>query len=282
MNKFLSQIEKMAQDKATLGEIARGYISPAWMENNIAKKHDKEGLKGAGANVKKHLIGGLRQAGRMYAEGAGGGVLGAAVGAGVGALKKDPKLGAMVGGLAGAYSGMMHGGFKSLKNQANEAHQKYSGTEKKAAFDALIANGMDFDSALAAIEKEAGLAGVAGRTAASVAGKAKDFASAVKSDAMKAPGLAKTMATGKMTGTRFTTPMSNGRMGAAKALAGNKAVQTGAGVIAGAAATGGAMGAAMNRQKEKQACMSKLLADGVDFDQAVELVKQAEKEIYGE
>lgn len=128
-NKYL---EKIAKD-----HMLKGYVSPAWQENAIAKDHGKEGLKGTGANVKKHLIGGLRTAGRGYAHGAAGGAAGAGVGAALGAAgsaikgglkgaKSGGGVGALVGGIAGAYGGVYHGVHKSLRNQAAEAHKKYS------------------------------------------------------------------------------------------------------------------------------------------------------------
>ena len=140
----------------------RGYMSPAWQENAIAKDHGKEGLKGFKANAGKHITGALRVAGRGVGEGVAGAGIGAGIGAGVGAAiaklrRLDPiagaKIGAALGGSGGLYGGEIHGVVKSLKNQAAEAHEKYRGQEKKAAFDALVEAGIDFDQAMALVKQ---------------------------------------------------------------------------------------------------------------------------------
>lgn len=149
MNIFLNHLEKKAKADETL----RGIISPAWQENHIAKKHGEKGLEGVGANVKKHLTGDLRVVGRSLVEGAAGGWLGRAAGAAAGKLaKKDPRTAAALGAMSGYYAGAVHGQIKSLKNQAAEAHAKYSGQEKKAAYDQLIEAGLNFDEAIGLIK----------------------------------------------------------------------------------------------------------------------------------
>lgn len=426
MNKFLSHIEKLA---ASPGEIIRGAISPAWMQSNIAKKHGTETGRNAGQTFADHVGGEARQALRSGAESAVGG----AVGGAVGKLVKGQG-GALVGAALGSTIGAVHGYYRSTANQANEAHKKYSDHEKKAAFDALIEHGVDFDTAIDLIEKEAGSKLDALKGAGKAAGKfvkdltganlakaksnlsvakadrklgdfdysQKDFPRAhnfvkakgstakfenvkvmpgdkpagrlpgyvkvqpgrvtdkitnvpgatknvkgkienvreaasdtakaraatakvglvggaavggaavgaaaadhekkaglfgslragaaaatrkIGADASKVGGQFNQLKTGKTTlqGGRFSVPISQGgRVDAAKQLAGNAAVQAGAGGVAGAAAIGAGVGAAMNRPREKKACVEALMAQGIDFYTAVELTKQAEKEVYGE
>ncbi len=278
MNKFLSYLEKNA---GAVADMARGYISPAWQENHIAKQHGKEGLKGVGPNVGKHITGAGRYLGRAMVESVAGGAAAAGAGALVAKLaKKDVAGAAMQAGIIGQNVGAMHGIYKSLRNQNEEAHKKYSGQEKKAAYDALLEQGLGHDTAIELIEKEASLFQAAARVGAQVAGKAKTFATATKADAMKVPGQAKQVFTGKTTlnGTRFKSPISSGgRTEAGKALGMNKAVQTGA-----AAAAGVGLASAMsNRNQEKRACLDLLIAEGLDLETAVDLVKQAEQELYG-
>ena len=62
-------------------------------------------------------------------------------------------------------------------------------------------------------------------------------------------------------------------------LASNNLVR--AGVGAGAVGAAG-VGYAAYRHNEKQACLNDLMAEGIDFDTAVALTKQAELEVYGE
>lgn len=132
-NKYL---EKISSD-----HMLKGYISPAWQENAIAKDHGKEGLKGFGENYSKHVGGGARANLRGVAEGTAGGL----VGGSIGYLAKNPALGAAVG----ATAGILHGGYRSLRNQAAEAHKKYASDnryiEKIADFNQMsrVANKMN-------------------------------------------------------------------------------------------------------------------------------------------
>lgn len=133
-NTAVSLVKQAEEDiKVSKGDIARSYISPAWAEKNIAKKHGKQG-KGAGGLIGKHITGSLRAAGRAYGEG----VLGGTAGYGAGKLTElaAKKLGknlphsgyaGLIGAGAGYVAGGLHGGYKSFKNQAIEAHKKYSG-----------------------------------------------------------------------------------------------------------------------------------------------------------
>lgn len=119
-NKYL---EKIAKD-----HMVKGWISPAWQENAIAKDHGKEGLKGAGANVGKHVVGATRSGVRGFAHSLVGGAVGMVGGAAVSALSKG-KINASrakdAGTMAGSAIGTIHGTQKSLRNQAAEAHEKY-------------------------------------------------------------------------------------------------------------------------------------------------------------
>jgi len=141
-----------------------GYISPAWQENAIAKDHGKEGLKGVGANVSKHITGGLRVAGRGYLEGFGGSVAGGLIGQAVGLAGKNAhavRTGTSVGATLGGLGGLAHGVYSSLKNQADEAHKKYASEqdqsqdeiEKAAAISHLVANGVNFDDAFEMVKQ---------------------------------------------------------------------------------------------------------------------------------
>lgn len=141
---------------------------------------------------------------------------------------------------------------------------------------------------LSQIEKKAGIEGalrfgsvMGRRTARQVAGKARDFGTAMMGDAGKVGAQFASLRTGKahLEGTRFSTPIGTVTRGhAMRELASNKAVQGATGVMAAGAAGGYALG----RQQEKQACMDKLLEQGFDFDTAVALIKQAEQELYGD
>jgi hypothetical protein len=118
-------LEKIAED-----HMITGWISPAMQEKAIARDHGKEGLTGNREYLKKALTGTSRVIGRGLLEGAVGGAVGGAAGlaAGVhlGGTKEDAKLKALIGGLAGMYGAYIHGVQSSLRNQAAEAHKKYS------------------------------------------------------------------------------------------------------------------------------------------------------------
>lgn len=151
MNKYL---EKIAAD-----HMLRGYISPAWQENTIAREHGQEGLKGFKDNAKKYLTGLGRTAGRAALEGGVGSLAGGAAGLGLSKLVKNRMpitslLAPYIGGSLGGFTGGIHGGYKSLKNQAAEAHAKYS-TEKQAALNQLIEAGVDFDQAVTLVNNKA-------------------------------------------------------------------------------------------------------------------------------
>jgi hypothetical protein len=161
-----------------------------------------------------------------------------------------------------------------LEKQAETAgdQPQYSDLEKKAAYDLLLAEGVDFNTATDLIQKEAGAFGSVKRVGELVAGKAKAFGNAVKADGK----LVKDQLSNVRTAAKQNKGVFNKGTGSTiKALAKNKAVQVGAGVGA-AAVAGGA--AALSGGREKQACVKLLMEQGIDFDTAVELTKQAAEE----
>ena len=231
--------------EAASNHIIKGMVSPAWQEHAIAKDHGKESNAGVG----KHIKGALRANGRSIVEGvagtAVGGGIGAAIGAGIAKAKHlDVSTGAKIGGgIAGGlglYGGIGHGVYKSLKNQGEEAHQKYAMIKQALSETTHYGTGVQ------------GLKNRAGAYAKSVAADAKDvpdLGRIAKTDAKGALALAK----------------------------GNKALRLGAGVIA-------AGGAALAAKKafEKKAAFDALVEAGVDFDDAMAMVKQAEVDVYGQ
>jgi hypothetical protein len=149
-----------------------------------------------------------------------------------------------------------------VKEAAFELEQEEETQVKQAAFDAFIEQGYDFESAveLTKIASVAGMAARAGRKVSVAAGRtaqaAKKTANGVAFDANRV----KAQAT----------------QGSFKALANNKAVQLGAGgAAAGAAAGAYAVG------REKKAALDMLIANGVDFDSAIEMVNAKSTQLYG-
>lgn len=126
MNKYLVKIEDMLVKEA--GDVARGMVlGTGFMEHKIKKDADGKGLT-FGQGLKSQILGGLRANGRSLTEGAAGAVAGAVTGAGVAALsrgKLQKNIATAAGGVAGLYSGIAHGAYKSVKNQAEEMHKKY-------------------------------------------------------------------------------------------------------------------------------------------------------------
>ena len=114
MNKYL---EKIAND-----HIIEGLVSPAWQQKEIAHDHGKTGPEGWDA-YGAHLAGSQRAGWRGVGHGLMGGLGGAAIGALID--RHDPRL-ALGLGLTGYAVGGAHGIYTSLKNQAHEAHEKYS------------------------------------------------------------------------------------------------------------------------------------------------------------
>lgn len=239
-NKENKYLEKIAKSDHML----KGWVSPAWQENAIAKDHGKKGPTGIGANVAAHYGGALRASGRGFLEGAGAGVVGAALGGGVAALAKNnavaraakggldltkaynriaanvnPKAAAGIGALVGYESGGIHGVQKSLRNQASEHHKKYASDEE--------------------ISKEAALADSAKRVANAV----KGYAGAVKADA----GQLGDQVSNARLAIKNNGLFTKGTASTFKTIAKNKAVQLGAGV-AGAGAVGG--GVALAKKKD--------------------------------
>lgn len=268
MNKFLSQIEKIAEmsDAARISRTGRTAA-----EKHIAARHGKHSpRRDFVGSVVNDVSSDVRTTTRGLIE---GGALAAGAYKGTKALSKYVKRGGPSGvtslskfkvgktigkaavplGVAGYLAGAIHGTNGSLNNQAAELNNKYSNHEKKAALDQLMDHGVDFDTAVALIEKEAGMLGnaigavksvfstpqaksVIGGMTNTVKGVGQSFVQ----DAKNAPGQMASMVRGKQTlvGSRFTTPMSQkvDRMQVAKDMIKNKALVTGAvgGVGAGA------------------------------------------------
>lgn len=156
--------------------------------------------------------------------------------------------------------------------------------EKTAAFGDLIEQGYDFDTAVELI-KEAGVGESikAGYNTAKghVSGaldKARAFgaraSAATKNEARILKESLKRLATNK---NDDGSAALGGRVGTLKYLAKNRIVQG----TAAAAALGGA-GYAAKKHYEKKAAFEALVDAGYDFDDAVNLVKQAEYEVYGD
>jgi hypothetical protein len=128
---------KYTEKIASVGELARGWMSPAWMENNIAAQYGKPmDSQSLGAAYGSHMGGTYRAAGRGYLEALGGGLAGAGVGALTG-LGADPVRNAAVGAAIGGIGGLFHGTNASLANQAEEMHEKYR--EKSASYNEGLA-----------------------------------------------------------------------------------------------------------------------------------------------
>lgn len=159
-----------------------------------------------------------------------------------------------------------------VKEAAAELAQEEETQIKQAAFDAFIEQGYDFESAveLTKIASVAGMAARVGRKATVAAGRtaqaAKGAANGVAFDAARVKGQVKGLA---------TTGSAEGRKNYAKALVNNKAVQLGAGSAAAGAAGAYAVG------REKKAALDMLIANGVDFDSAIEMVNAKSTELYG-
>lgn len=117
----------------------------------LIKKADKENKEAWKATGRAQV----RSMGEGLAGGVGGGVAGAGIGAGVAKLlKKDPKLAALGAGYAGYMGGALGGGLHGMKASIKNTIKKHTAeAEKKAAFDELVANGVNFDDAIELIKK---------------------------------------------------------------------------------------------------------------------------------
>lgn len=161
----------------------------------------------------------------------------------------------------------------AMQKQAGEATQ-YSDIEKKAAYDQLIEAGVDFDKAIELIQKEAGILGSAKAIGAGAMAKIRSAGGAIKADAGKVGDqIHNVRQSVKNNGGVF----NKGTGSTFKALGKNRAVLAGGAALASA----GAAGAAAASGREKQACVQMLMDQGIDFETAVELTKQAEVELYG-
>lgn len=184
--------------------------------------------------------------------------------------------------------------------------------EKQAAFEALIEAGVDFDQATDLVKEAAGKLGLLGKAkkalkgAASKIGNARDqarqaagnFAQDAGNRMKGEAGDLKTSLRGVITGKykRGDTvaiggngkPLEFGTYGkthrvdrrvAANTLMKNPLAQAATIGAGGAAVAGGGYAA---YQHQKKAAFDALVEDGVDFETAAELVKQASQELYGE
>ncbi len=159
--------------------------------------------------------------------------------------------------------------------------------EKQSAVDSLMAEGLDFDTAVQLVKEaadEKSLADKARGYMATAKGKAGDFGAYMKQDAAGAWEALKGVASGRG-GNR--APINGGilpkgfgsRAAYAKDLIGTTTGKLGAGLAA-AGIAGGAYTLA-KRHSEKRAAFEALTANGVDFDTAVSLVDAADQEVYG-
>jgi hypothetical protein len=155
--------------------------------------------------------------------------------------------------------------------------------EKQAAFDSLINAGVDFDSAVSLVKqaedellnKEANAFTEAAKRAwAATKGGVSAAGNAIRGDAKALGGqLSNVRAAYKDNKGLF----NKGMLSTLKAVAGNRAVQTGAGALGVAGAAG-----AYALSGHKKEAFDALIAEGIDFDTAVTLIKQAEHEVYGQ
>lgn len=175
-NKLLDYLVK----EASLGEVGRGLISPVWMEHNIAKKHGKSSDRNSGQELESHVGGLTRAIIRANATGLAAGTGVAAGGALAATLLKKKNVKPLAGHLGRLAVGLgtAYGGIKSMSNQSKEMHKKYS-DEKKAAFDTLAEQGVDFDTAVEQVKQ------------ASLIGAARAGLSALKKGVMKTTGSTK-------------------------------------------------------------------------------------------
>lgn len=176
------------------------------------------------------------------------------------ALKQYSKSAVGAGAIGGAYAGAITGGLHGTKASIQNTMQKErDGLAKKA-------NEYTPDEG---ISKEAKLADAAKRVADAV----KGHAGTVIRDAKNVPEHFK----GIYDASTMKGVPSKVRLDSIKGdltgLAKNRAVQYGAGVTA--------LGGSYALGREKKAAYDALIADGVNFDMAVEFVKQASIELYG-
>lgn len=143
--------------------------------------------------------------------------------------------------------------------------------EKQAAFGSLLEAGVDFDDAVALVKQaEEELMGKEAGLASKAVDALKNAGNAVRNDAVKASVGASTLGLAAKSMDKKLAKKGLEQLGRSKLAIGG----------AGAAAAGA--GALALRGREKRACVEQLMAEGIDFDSAVELTKQAELEVYGE
>jgi hypothetical protein len=163
-----------------------------------------------------------------------------------------------------------------VKEAAFELEQEEETQVKQAAFDSFLAAGFDFDQAveLTKVAAASGAAKMLNEAARSVGGGAATRAARKAATTAEHVGRA---AKKTANGVAFDANRvkAQATQGSFKALANNKAVHLGAGAAAAGAAGAYAVG------REKKAALDMLIANGVDFDSAIEMVNAKSNELYG-
>ena len=258
------------------GDLATAYFKgPGYMEADIRKQYTGEETP-TWDKIKGNFRGNARAGGRGILEGLAGGAIGTGLGVGASYLSKgkiSPNVGVLGGGTLGILSGNIHGHHASIKNQAQEAHEKYRAQEKQASVASsvkgfvgkhmntaklnvdAIRNGSGVIRTEAAKELARNPLVLGGAAAAGAAGAGAAYA-----------GREKQAAAGQLL-------IGKGGMSLKKKLA------LGAAGVAGAGAAG--YGAHKALAQEKQAAVNSLVELGMDFDTAVAAVNQKAGEIYG-
>ncbi len=182
-----------------------------------------------------------------------------------------------------------------VKQAALEIEEEELEQEKQAALEEAVEAGVDFDTAVELVKEASTLGAVKGvltklkagvgkevgnlkASATGLNGAAKGVLTKLKAGVGKEVGNLKASTTGLKGAATMKGLSAKARANLAgqslKEMAKNRVVQGGAA----AAAVGGA---AMAMNREKKAAYDALVEAGVDFDTAVELVKEASEKVYG-
>jgi hypothetical protein len=188
-------------------------------------------------------------------------VAGGAAGSAIGHATHKPLLGAALG-VAGGLGGSLHGYGRSIQNQVKEHN-------KQAALEDLMAQGVDFDSAVEFVKEAAETLALEDKS-----GTLSNKMARAKNATGTAYSNLKRDASAFKQGGQFA---GGSIRAAAKSMAKNPLVY---GTTA-ALAAGGA-GLAAYKHHQKKAALEALVEAGIDFDSAVDMVKQAEYDVYGE
>jgi hypothetical protein len=199
---------------------------------------------------------------RAYGRGLLQGVAGGAAGSAIGHATRNPLLGAALGAASGL-GGAVHGYGRSIQNQVKEHH-------KQAALEDLMAQGIDFDSAVEFVKEATETLALEDKS-----GTISNKMARAKNATGTAYSNLKRDASAFKQGGQFAG--GSIRAAAAKSMAKNPLVYG----TAAALAAGGA-GLAAYKHHQKKAALEALVEAGIDFDSAVDMVKQAEYDVYGE